>query len=48
MREGYRDHAIRYGLDYYVAGRFAAAHRFRSARHIHHAVELLLQVYLAH
>jgi hypothetical protein len=50
MREGYWDHAIRYGLDYYVAGRFAAAHRFTpvSANILHHAVELLLKACLAH
>ena len=50
MREGYWDHAIRYGLDYYVAGRFAAAHRFTpvSANILHHSVELLLKACLAH
>lgn len=50
MREGYWDHAIRYGLEYYVAGRFAAAHRFTpvSANILHHAVELLLKACLAH
>jgi hypothetical protein len=50
MREGYWDHAIRYGLDYYVAGRFAAAHRFTpvSANILHHAVELLLKACLAY
>jgi hypothetical protein len=50
MREGYWDHAIRYGLDYYVVGRFAAAHGFTpvSANILHHAVELLLKARLAH
>lgn len=50
MREGYWDHAIRYGLDYYVVGRFAAAHCFTpvSANILHHAVELLLKACLAH
>jgi hypothetical protein len=28
MREDYWSHAIRYGLEYYVAGRFAFAHHF--------------------
>jgi hypothetical protein len=50
MREGYWDHAIRYGLEYYVAGRFATAQQFTpvSANILHHAVELLLKACLAH
>jgi hypothetical protein len=49
-RSGYWMHAIEYGLDYYVAGRFATAHRFMpvSANILHHAVELLLKACLAH
>ena len=49
-REGYWIHAIRYGLEYYVAGRFATAHHFTpvSANILHHAVELLLKACLAH
>jgi hypothetical protein len=49
-REGYWMHAIEYGLDYYVAGRFATAHHFTpvSANILHHAVELLLKACLAH
>lgn len=49
-RSGYWRHAIEYGLDYYVAGRFATAHRFMpvSANILHHAVELLLKACLAH
>jgi hypothetical protein len=49
-REGYWNHAIRYGLEYYVAGRFAIAHGFTpvSANILHHAVELLLKACLAH
>jgi hypothetical protein len=50
MREGYWDHAIRYGLEYYVSGRFAIAHGFTpvGANILHHAVELLLKACLAH
>jgi hypothetical protein len=50
MRQGYWDHAIRYDLNYYVAGRFATAHHFNpvSANLLHHAVELLLKACLAH
>src|SRR5271165_1727334 len=50
MREGYWDHAIRYSLDYYIAGRFAIAHHFTpvGANILHHAVELLLKACLAH
>lgn len=49
-RQGYWNHAIEYGLDYYVAGRFATAHHFSpvSANILHHAVELLLKACLAH
>jgi hypothetical protein len=49
-RSGYWIHAIEYGLDYYVAGRFATAHYFSpvSANILHHAVELLLKACLAH
>ena len=49
-RDGYWIHALEYGLQYYVAGRFATAHRFMpvSANILHHAVELLLKACLAH
>ena len=49
MREGYWNHAIRYSLDYYIAGRFAVAHHFTpvGANILHHAVELLLKACLA-
>jgi hypothetical protein len=45
MREGYWSHAIRYGLEYCVTGRFATAHQFTpvGANILHHAVELLLK-----
>jgi hypothetical protein len=48
-RKGYWDHAIRYGLEYYVSGRFATAHGFISvnANILHHGVELLLKACLA-
>ena len=48
-RQSYWCHAIECGLDYYVAGRFATAHRFIpvSANILHHAVELLLKACLA-
>jgi len=48
-REGYWDHAIRYGLEYYVSGRFATAHGFISvnANILHHGAELLLKACLA-
>ncbi len=50
MREGYWNHAIRYSLDYYIAGRFTVAHHFTpvGANILHHAVELLLKACLAH
>jgi hypothetical protein len=50
MREGYWDHAIRYGLEFYVAGRFAIAHGFTpvGANILHDGVELLLKACLAH
>jgi hypothetical protein len=50
FRSGYWDLAIRYGLQYYVAGRFATAHHFDSvsANLLHHGVELLLKACLAH
>jgi len=49
-RQSYWSTTIRYGLEYYVAGRFATAHRFNpvSANILHHAVELLLKACLAH
>jgi hypothetical protein len=49
-RQGYWYHAIEYGLQYYVTGRFASANRFTpvSANILHHAVELLLKACLAH
>jgi hypothetical protein len=48
-RHGYWDHAIRYGLEYYVLGRFATAHGFISvnANVLHHGVELLLKACLS-
>jgi len=48
-RQSYWYHAIEYGLDYYIAGRFATAHRFVpvSANLLHHGVELLLKACLA-
>src|SRR5450631_3615711 len=48
-RNSYWHHAIEYGLDYYVAGRFATAHRAMpvSANILHHAVELMLKACLA-
>ena len=50
FREGYWSHAIRYGIQYYVAGRFAAASGFTPvlANLLHHAVELFLKACLAH
>ncbi len=53
MDESFRGHywrsAIRYGLQYYVAGRFATANRFTPvcANLLHHAVELLLKACLS-
>jgi hypothetical protein len=49
-RQSYWSTTIRYGLEYYVAGRFATAHGFNpiSANILHHAVELLLKACLAH
>lgn len=43
MRESYWDHAIRYGLEYYIAGRFAIAHHFIpvGANILHHAVHAI-------
>jgi hypothetical protein len=48
-RRRYSDHAIRYGLEYYVSGRFATAHGFTpvNANILHHGVELLLKACLA-
>jgi hypothetical protein len=45
FRQRYWQLAIRYGLQYYVAGRFATANRFTPvcANLLHHAVELLLK-----
>lgn len=50
FRENYWSHAIRYGIQYYVAGRFAAASAFTPvlANLLHHAVELFLKACLAH
>ena len=50
FREGYWSHAIRYGIQYYVAGRFAAASGFTPvlANLLHHAVELFLKACLAY
>jgi hypothetical protein len=48
-RESYRCHALEYGLDYYIAGRFSIAHRSIpvGASILHHAVEMLLKACLA-
>jgi hypothetical protein len=48
-RDDYRYHAVDYGLDYYVAGRFSIAHRSMAvgASILHHAVEMLLKACLA-
>jgi hypothetical protein len=48
-RMGYWEQAIRYGLDYYVSGRFATAHHFNpvSANILHHGVEMMLKACLA-
>jgi hypothetical protein len=48
-RDGYWYHAIEYGLDYYIAGRFATAHRAMplSASILHLAVEMMLKACLA-
>ena len=50
FRRSYWDHAIRYGIQYYVAGRFAAASGFTPvlANLLHHAVELFLKACLAY
>jgi hypothetical protein len=50
FRKHYWELAIRYGLQYYVAGRFAAANYFApvSANLLHHAVELLLKSCLSY
>ena len=50
FRQSYWAFAIRYGLQYYVAGRFATANRFTPvcANLLHHAVELLLKACLSH
>lgn len=49
FRTGYWEHAVRYGTQYYVAGRFAAASGFTPvlANLLHHAVELFLKACLA-
>lgn len=49
FRESYWQYAIRYGLQYYVSGRFATAQRFTPvcANLLHHAVELLLKAFLS-
>ncbi len=49
FRQNYWAYAIRYGLQYYVAGRFATANRFTPvcANLLHHAVELLLKACLS-
>jgi len=48
-RSSYWMHALEYGLNYYVCGRFAVAARMMpvSASLFHHAVELLLKACLA-
>ncbi len=50
FRESYWRHTIGYGLQYYVAGRFATANRFTPvcANLLHHAVELLLKACLSY
>lgn len=50
FRQSYWELAIRYGLQYYVAGRFATANRFTPicANLLHHAVELLLKACLSY
>src|SRR2546423_1086905 len=49
FRQSYWALAIRYSLQYYVAGRFATAQRFTPicANLLHHAVELLLKACLS-
>lgn len=49
-RRSYWIHAIEYGVQYYVSGRFAVAARFTPvcASLLHHAVELLLKACLAY
>jgi hypothetical protein len=48
-RQSYWFHAIRYGVQYYVSGRFAVAAHFTPvcATLLHHAAELLLKACLA-
>ncbi len=50
FRQSYWSSAISYGLQYYVAGRFATANRFTPvcANLLHHAVELLLKACLSY
>ena len=50
FRQRYWSNAIRYGIQYYVAGRFATASGFTpvSANLLHHAAELLLKACLAY
>lgn len=50
FRERYWMFATRYGLQYYVSGRFATANRFTPvcANLLHHAVELLLKACLSY
>ena len=50
FRQSYWSSAIGYGLQYYVAGRFATANRFTPvcANLLHHAVELLLKACLSY
>ena len=50
FRTRYWSHAIRYGIQYYVAGRFAAASGFTPvlANLLHHAVELFLKACFAY
>ena len=50
FRESYWAFAIRYGLQYYIAGRFATANRFTPvcANLLHHAVELLSKACLSY
>jgi hypothetical protein len=50
FRQGYWSQAIRYAIQYYVSGRFAAASGFTPvlANLLHHAVELMLKACLAY
>ena len=50
FRQMYWACAIRYGLQYYISGRFATANRFTPicANLLHHAIELLLKACLSY